>query len=48
LAGLNYVIEGSNDFVSWTVDKTVTSGGGTTTVQIPTTGAYRFFRVRQQ
>jgi uncharacterized Zn-binding protein involved in type VI secretion len=48
LAGVNYVIEGSNDFVSWTVDRTIASSGGTTTVQIPTSSSYRFFRVRQQ
>jgi hypothetical protein len=45
---VTYAIEGSNDFITWAVDKTVTSAGGTTTVQIPTTGGYRYFRVRQQ
>jgi uncharacterized delta-60 repeat protein len=47
LAGETYVIEGSNDFVSWTADRTVTGTGSNTTVQIPTTGNYRFFRVRR-
>jgi len=47
-AGETYLIEGSNDFVTWTVDKTVISSGGATTVQIPTTSGYRFFRVRHQ
>lgn len=47
LAGENYAIEGTNDFISWTVERTVTGSGPNTTVQIPTTGTYRFFRVRR-
>jgi hypothetical protein len=47
LAGESYAIEGTNDFLSWTVERTVTGSGPNTTVQIPTTGTYRFYRVHR-
>lgn len=46
--GVQYAIEGSNDLLTWTTDRTIGGAGGTTTVQIATTGQYRFFRVHRQ
>jgi uncharacterized delta-60 repeat protein len=46
-AGANYVVEGSSDLVNWTDVKTLSSGGTTTSTEIPTTGNYQFFRIRK-
>jgi uncharacterized delta-60 repeat protein len=46
--GETYVIEGTNDFITWTVDRTITGAGPNTMTEIPNTTQYRFFRVRRQ
>ncbi|HUS37390.1 MAG TPA: Calx-beta domain-containing protein [Verrucomicrobiae bacterium] len=46
--GMTYVIEGTNDFVTWTADRTVTGSGAGTSTEITTSGNYRFFRIRRQ
>jgi hypothetical protein len=45
--GANYVIEGTADFRSWTAVGSVTiPAGGSTTLTIPATARYQFFRAR--
>jgi uncharacterized delta-60 repeat protein len=46
--GVTYVVEGTNDFVTWTDDRTVTGAGPNTSTEITTSGNYRFFRIRRQ
>jgi hypothetical protein len=50
LAGVSYTIQATSDIAnpnSWVDVKTVTAGGTTVTEELPTTGQYRFFRIRR-
>lgn len=46
--GVTYVIEGTNDFLTWTADRTVIGAGANTNTEIATSANYRFFRIRRQ
>jgi uncharacterized delta-60 repeat protein len=46
--GIDYVVQGTSDFVTWTNVKTVTASGTTSQASIPLSGAnYQFFRIQR-